>query len=371
MTIVWGILGLSFLVFFHELGHFLVARAVGVKVEAFSIGMGPVLLHKKIGETDYRISLIPLGGYCAMKGENDYRDAIELGLKEIRGDKDSFYGAHPFKRILIAFGGPFFNLIFAFIAFFIIALIGYTYKSAGTTVLMTDDVEEYADVPSPAHQAGMQSGDKILSINGQTMEDFSDIVIYVSTHGDEEITVKVQRGEEILDIKVLTGLDKSTGAGKLGIVSDKSSVAERHYGPFGFFPGIAEGFKQTFSMLGITIKGITTLFKGVDITNAVSGPARITQILGSTVQDGFKEGFSVGVVSTLQLLALISLSLFLTNLLPVPILDGGLILFALIELIARKKMHPKVLYYIQFIGILIIGALLVLAIIGDIRYFIK
>lgn len=371
MTVVWGILGLGFLVFFHELGHFLVARAVGVKVEAFSVGMGPVLLHKTVGETDYRLSLIPLGGYCAMKGEHDYREAIEQNLSEIHGDKDSFYGAHPFKRILIAFAGPFFNLIFAFIAFFIIAMIGYTYKSAGTTVLMTDDVEEYADVPSPAHQAGMQSGDKIISINGHAMSDFSDIVTYITSHGAEEVSIMVERNGETLEIKVLTSLDKSTGAGKIGIVRDKDSVTERYYGPFGFFPAIAEGGKQTVSMLGMTLRGIATLFKGVDITNAVSGPARITTILGSTVQDGFRESFKIGVISTLQLLALISLSLFLTNLLPVPILDGGLILFALIELVARKKMHPKVLYYIQFIGIIIIGALLVLALIGDIRYFIK
>ena len=371
MTIVLGILGLSFLVFFHELGHFLVARAVGVKVEAFSIGMGPVLLHKTIGQTDYRISLIPLGGYCAMKGENDYRTALEAGLSEIHGDKDSFYGTHPFKRILIAFAGPFFNLIFAFIAFFVIATIGYTYKSAGTTVKMTDETEEYADLPSPAHDAGMKSGDKIISMNGQPMGDFSDIAAFTATHGGEVISVTVERDGKTLEIKVQTELDKSTGIGRLGIVSDKNSVTERHYGPYGFFPAIVEGGRQTFSMLGMTLRGIATLFKGVDITNAVSGPARITQILGSTVQDGFKEGVKIGIISTLQLLAMISLSLFLTNLLPVPVLDGGLILFALIELVARKKMHPKVLYYIQFVGIALIVGLLVLAIIGDIRYFIR
>ena len=370
VTVIWGLLGLSFLVFFHETGHFIVAILCGVKVEAFSIGMGPVLLHHKWGDTDYRLSLIPIGGYCGMKGEHDYQDALSNNMKEIKGDSDSFYGVHPFKRLLIAFAGPFFNLIFSIIAFVIIAFIGYTYYAAGTTVSMTTDTEEYKDIPSPAKEAGMQSGDKILSINGKEMSNFSDIAIYVGTHGDENVTITVERDGIKEDIKVHIALDKETGAGKLGIVSMKDSYTECHYGPYSFFPAIYEGTKQAFSMLTVTVKSIGILFKGIDITKAVSGPARITTMLGDRVQEGFSQGVKTGVIGTLELLALISISLFITNLLPVPVLDGGLILFALIEWIAHKKMHPKLLYYIQFIGIAFIAAMFALAIVGDLRYFI-
>ena len=131
MSILWGIIGLGFLVFFHETGHFIAARIFGVKVNAFSIGMGPVLLHKTIKGTDYRISLIPLGGYCSMNGEKDFQKAIEENLETIPAEKDSFYGIHPLKRLLIAFAGPFANYLFSFLAFTVIALIGYTYYSAG------------------------------------------------------------------------------------------------------------------------------------------------------------------------------------------------------------------------------------------------
>ncbi len=370
MTIIWGILGLGFLVFFHELGHFIMARLCGVTVETFSIGMGPVLLHHTWKGTDYRLSLIPLGGYCGMKGENEYKKALEENLSEISGDSTSFYGVHPFKRLLIAFAGPFFNFFFAFIAFFVIAILGYTYYSSGTTINLTSDIEEYKDIPSPAKDAGILSGDKIIAINNKTVEDFSDIAMFIGTHPDEDITIKIQREEKIIDIIAHTLLDKETGAGKLGIVAMKDSSTERHYGPYSFFPALKEGLIQSCNMLNVTVKGITTLFKGVDVTKAISGPARITTMLGDTVQEGFNQNVKTGIIGTLEFLALISISLFLTNLLPIPILDGGLILFALIECIIRKKIHPKILYYIQFMGIAFIGTIFILAVIGDLRYFI-
>ena len=328
MTIVYGILGLGFLVFFHETGHFIAARIFGVKVESFSVGMGPVLLHHTFKGTDYRLSLIPLGGYCGMKGEQDYQKAIEENLSEIKGDKDSFYGVHPFKRLLIAFAGPFFNLLFAFIAFFVIALMGYTYYSAGTTVAMADEV--YEDMTSIAHESGMQSGDTIIAINNKEMNDFSDILTFISTHPDEDVVIKCLRNGEEIDISVHTQLDKETGAGRIGIVADGNSVAAREYPSHSFFEAIKEGIIETNSNLALVIKSVGILFKGIDVTKAVSGPARITTMLGETVKEGFTSSFHNGVISTLQFLALISISLFFTNLLPVPILDGGLILFALI-----------------------------------------
>ena len=368
MSIILGILGLSFLVFFHELGHFLAARLFGVKVEAFSVGMGPVLLHHTIGDTDYRLSLIPLGGYCSMKGEHDYQTAIEENLPYIKGDKDSFYGVHPFKRLSIAFAGPFFNLFFGFIAFTVIALMGYTYYTAGTVVSMADEI--YEGIESPAHAAGMQTGDDIAFIDGIQMHDFSEIAEYISTHPDKEITVTIKRFGETLDIKLHTQLDKDTGSGKIGIVSSPDSVQEKHYGPYELPEALAQGIKECAKLGTLTLKSITLLFKGVKLTNAVSGPVRITTMLGDTVKQGFAANIHIGIVSTLELLALISISLFITNLLPVPILDGGLILFALIEWISHRKINPKVLYYIQFIGIAFIGLLMTIAIAGDIKYFI-
>ena len=370
MTIVYGILGLGFLVFFHELGHFTAAHIFGVTVESFSIGMGPVLLHHTWGKTDYRLSLVPLGGYCGMKGEKDYQKALETNSKTIVADPDSFYGVHPAKRMLIGFAGPFFNLLFAFIAFFVIACMGYTYYSAGTTVSMTSDIPEYSTFPSPAKDAGMMSGDTIISIDGKQMLDFSDVVTYIGTNPDKDVSIVVERNGVQKTFTVHTGFDKDSGSGKLGVVSDPNSVAARSYPARSFFPALAEGARQTGSMVALTFKSIGILFKGVNLTKTVSGPARITTMLGDTVKEGFSAGIHEGIVSTLEFLALLSVSLFIMNLLPIPILDGGLILFSFIEFIFHRRISPKVLYYIQFIGIAFLGALLVLALIGDIQYFI-
>ncbi|MBQ0038920.1 MAG: site-2 protease family protein [Treponema sp.] len=369
MTFVFGILGLGFLVFFHELGHFIAANICGVKVEAFSVGMGPVLLHHQKGDTDFRLSLIPLGGYCAMKGEQDFKKALEENKKTIEAQSDSFYGVHPLKRLVIAFAGPFFNLFFGFLSFFTIALIGYTYYSAGTVVSMADEV--YPELRSAAHIAGLESGDRIVSINKVAMNDFMEIAGFISSNPDEDLEIVVDRNEKLLEFVVHSDLDKETGSGKIGIVSDPNSIVQREYERRNFFGAISEGFIQSGKIMAVTVKSVRVLFKGINISNAVSGPVRITSMLGDTVKEGFGAGIRTGVVSTLEFLALLSISLFMTNLLPVPVLDGGLILFAFTEWVTRRKLNPKVLYYIQMVGIAIIVSMMFLAFFGDILYFIK
>ncbi len=369
MTIVWGLLGLGFLVFFHETGHFIAARLFGVKVETFSVGMGPVLLHHRFGDTDYRLSLIPFGGYCGMKGEKDYQKALDENSQCITGEKDSFYGIHPLKRLVIAFAGPLFNLFFAFICLTVTAMIGYTSQTYGPKIKIASEVPEFSDVYCPSKEAGMKTGDVILSVDGTEIKTFNDIISTVGLHGDEVLTIKVKRDSEISDIKVHAVLDKSTGIGKIGVVAADDSIITVNYGPYKFFPAMEQGFLETVKMIAVTVKAIGTLFKGVDVTQVLSGPARIISMFGETVNEGFSYGIKAGILDTLSLLTIISISLFLSNLLPIPVLDGGLILFSLIEFYSKKKIHPKVLYYIQIAGVTIIALLMTLAIIGDLRYF--
>ena len=175
MKWIYGIVCLGFLVFFHELGHFLAAKLFGVKVESFSLGFGPALLHKTIGGTDYRLSLLPLGGYCGMKGERDFQAALDSSSPCIEAERDSLYGINPLGRALIGFAGPFFNALFAFAAFSIIAMTGYTYYSYTAKIKLAD--EAYPEVHSAAREAGLKTGDTILSIEGKPVEDFSDIIM--------------------------------------------------------------------------------------------------------------------------------------------------------------------------------------------------
>ena len=443
MTIVWGILCLGLIVFVHELGHFIAARLCGVKVESFSIGMGPVLVHKTIGETDYRLSLLPFGGYCGMKGEQGFRDALEQNLSAIPKEEGSFYGVHPLKRAVIAFSGPAMNLIFAAISLSIIAMTGYTFYAADNKVILADEV--YPDMNSAAKEAGIQTGDKILFIDGESITDFSQISQAVAVRPGEELEVVIERDGVQKTVLLSPVMDTSTGQGKIGVMNWVSplvhsvtvgaaayragvqagdliiaingqpventvdlqqlipqgsstlefqverqghsepvhlmvsvpahgdlgltfSVPAREAPRYSFFPALWQGVKETGELVALTFKSIGLLFKGLDVTQAVSGPVRITVMLGDTVQSGFAAGFRAGLTSTLNFLALISVSLFIMNLLPIPVLDGGLILFALIETVIRRPVHPKVMYYTQFIGIAFIIVLFGIALFSDARY---
>lgn len=448
MTIIYGLIGLGFIVFIHELGHFITAKICGVTVESFSIGMGPILLHKTIKGTDYRLSLIPLGGYCGMKGQKDFQVALDEKLESITGDKDSFYGIHPLKRVIIAFSGPFFNFIFAAIAFMIISMIGYSYYTSENKIILANEV--YPEMESIAANAGLQTGDKILSVNDKETPYFTDIYEAISISANKKTDLQVQRDSEIFNIEVTPSLNKVTGAGVLGIVSwtnplidsvEKNSIAEKvglkekdlilqinddiikntadynnaiqKYDNFSmkvlrdnkeiiienielnpqkedkttlgitfytekvksktysFFPAIINGFVEAGKTTALTFKSLGLLFQGVDLTKAVSGPLRITVMLGDTAKAGFSAGFSTGIVTVFNFLAIISISLFIMNLLPIPILDGGLILFALIEAITKKQISPKIQYYVQFIGVGLILVLFVFAMFGDISYIIN
>ena len=368
MKWLYGILCLFFLILFHEFGHFIAAKIFGVKVESFSIGFGPVLLHKKIRGTDWRLSLIPLGGYCGMKGEKEMTKAIETNTA-LEAEPDSLYGVHPLKRACIGFTGPFFNFIFAVFAFTVISIVGYNYYSYSNKITLVDEI--YPEMHSAARDGGILSGDEIIAINGKKMNDFQDILTTVSINPDKNLEITVLREGFEKTFTVHSDFDKETGSGKIGVSADTKSLVQKKSVTYSFFPALLHGTKEAFEMVILTIKSIGILFKGVEIKNAVSGPARVTDILGTTVQDGFSAGIKTGIVSILDLMAIISISLFIMNLLPVPILDGGLILFAVIEAVFHKKIPPKVQYYAQFVGIAFIAVLLIIGTTGDVSYFIQ
>ncbi len=358
LTIFYGLILLNLIVFLHELGHFILAKKSGVVVEAFSIGMGPILFHKEFRGTDWRISLFPVGGYCAMKGEKDAEE------ENIVLDSDSLYGTRAIYRCLIGLAGPLANLIFAFFAYLFVAMLGYTYYSADNKIHISESLLDF-----PAAKAGLMSGDEIIQINDVIIEDFADLQTAVLPRPNEDLTIHVNRNGKTLVFTVHSGMDKNTGAGFLGVEHNPNSRIKREAKRYGFFPAVFQAAKETKETIFLTFKGISTLFKGVKITQSVGGPARITTMLGTTGREGFRENFRTGFSSILQLLALISLSLFIMNLLPIPILDGWLVLTSFLEALFKIRISSKLRGIIQGIGIFFILLLFFIAMYSDINYF--
>ena len=444
-----GLPVLGIVVFIHELGHFIVAKLCKVEVESFSIGWGPVFLRKKVGTTEYRLSAIPLGGYCGMKGEHAFREACEKKLSSIPQEQGSLFGVHPFKRILIAFAGPFANLLLAAAALAVVSAFGQSYYTTDNRIVPAYclDPEDNA----PAREADLRIGDRIIRINDVKITYFSDIQQFIALHPEETLTVVVERGNERLVKTIRPLLNKKTGAGQVGIYRyvpleiasvRKDSAADlagikqgdvitgvegtpldnqmsllyffqaytqktalfqllregeqlelpvnlvrtedgtvdlgMHWNYIavteegtGFIASLQKGGIRTGELLGITVKSLGLLFKGLNMSEAVAGPVRISSMIGSLAADGFSENAKAGIVNVAEIVAVICVSLFLMNLLPIPILDGGLILTAFIECIARKQIPPRILYYSQFIGVAFIAVLFAFALWADILYLMK
>ncbi len=444
--IILGLVGLGIVVFFHELGHFIAARCVGIDVEAFSIGWGKPILKKKIGDVEYRLGLFPLGGYCKMKGENEYQEALN-NKTEITKTPGTFYGASPWRRIIVSIAGPFANIIFAGLVFVVIWGIGFEVNTLSNRIILVSDIEK--EVSYPADAAGLKTGDIIIEIDGKPVQYSSDVQMAVTPNAEKKMDFRVDRNGQILDLTVVPSLDKSTGAGKVGIyfwtdpiigsIKPESEAEKAGLTPgdkiisingtpvphtiivsqildakprmlnieyqqsngniahtemnvaynsdgvpvdpgMGFktihyrtprlnpIQAIVKGSMETWETFVISIKSLGLLFRGVDLTQAVSGPIRITYMVGDVAAEGFGQSFGLGIRTMANFLALISIALCIMNLLPIPVVDGGMIVLFIIEWIRRKPLSPKAVYAFQTVGVVIIFGLMMFALFGDILF---
>lgn len=317
---------LGFLIFIHELGHFLIAKLFKVKVKEFAIGFGPAILKKQGKETKYVLRLIPLGGFVNLLGEEESSE-----------EEGSYSKATRWKKILILFAGGSVNIIFGLIIYFILV------TSVGNFISTTIDktVEN-----SVAQNAMLQIGDKIILANGKKIRLKSDIDKIVNK--GEKITLNIERNSEFLEISLIPQKDSETGRFFLGIVF---KVAENNLANNLYY-----GFWDTVFFTGSIIDNIKELFVGKVGVDQLTGPVGISEVV---VQTSTLEQF-------IYILALISLSLGVTNLLPFPPLDGGKILLLLIEGIIRKPIKENVNNAIQITGFLIIIALAVVVTYNDV-----
>ncbi|MDR1362555.1 MAG: RIP metalloprotease RseP [Spirochaetaceae bacterium] len=458
VKILLGLVCLGVVVFVHELGHFIVARLMGIDVEAFSIGWGKPILAKKIGGVEYRLGMFPIGGYCKMRGENEFEEAWKNDRAEVAPDKGNFFEARPAARIFVAAAGPLFNLLFAALVFIITWGIGFEFPTMSNRVVLVSDV--FPEEDYPASRAGIKTGDRIIEINGKKVENYRDVQTLIAVNAEKELHFKILReGEgaaasvrpEIIDMYIEPEMEKSSGAGRIGVyywadpviesVMPDSPAAEAgltggdriiavngeavaysaallkiidgggtrpqtldmelerdgqiararvtvppdddtpigiswetlkyHTPRYSFFGAIGKGFSEMCDTLVVSVRSLALLFRGVDLTKAVSGPVRVSYMAGEVAANSFSQSAGAGLRSTANFLALISIALAVMNLLPLPVLDGGLIVLFLIEMIRRRPLHPRFISAYQTVGVVLIGALMLFAVFGDILFFVQ
>ena len=347
ITALATIIVLGILIFVHELGHFLVAKLCGVRVEAFSLGFPPKLVHKQIGDTDYRLSVVPLGGYVKLLGENPN--------DEVPPESEPYsFSHHPlWHRFLIVLAGPTFNLLFAVVALFLI------FALAGIPYLTTEIGGVKAD--SPAARAGLEKGDRVLKVDQQPMARWDEVAQKIRQAGASPVVLTVKRGEKVFEVRVTPEpmeaqdlFGSKVSALLIGISATDQVAME----PVGVFRALEEGGLGTFRLCWLTLQSIYKLLAGEVPLNSLGGPILIAQVAGKQAK--------LGVAHLVNFMAVLSVNLFLLNLLPIPILDGGHLLFFVVEAIRRKPVPVKHREVAQGFGLMLILALMILVFYQDI-----
>jgi regulator of sigma E protease len=341
------IIVLGVLIFFHEFGHFLIARLFGVGVEKFSLGFGPRLIGKKIGITDYRLSAIPLGGYVKMVGEEPDAQIAPQDLPL------SFTHKHVAKRMLIVAAGPIFNILLAVIIFF--GIFFFT----GTFILKPSIGSVRAG--SPALAAGLEKGDLITQINGSPINSWDEMAEIINTSRGRTLHLSVHRQDSTLDFSLTP--EKITTKNIFGedvqrYVIGITASGESYSKEMNLFQALSESLIQTYRVTELMVVIIAKLIKGDISTNTLGGPIMIAQMAGDSAK--------AGVGSLISFIAVISINLAIINLLPIPVLDGGHLLFFFIEAVKGRPVSIKVREVAQQVGLFILILLMILVFYNDI-----
>lgn len=340
MKILIAIIIFSIIILFHELGHFLLAKANGIRVNEFSLGLGPTIVGFTKGETKYSLKLLPFGGACMMEGED-----------EESTDGRAFSNKSVWARMSVVFAGPFFNFIMAFVFSFIMMLcIGFDRP------VITDVLEGYA-----AEEAGMQAGDEVVKMGHYRVHFYREISVYSLFHEGEPVEVTYLRDGKTTTTTLTPKLDEELGRYLYGFYGtsarQKASLGEC----------FTHSFYEVKYWIYSTVQSIKMLFTGGASVNEMSGPVGIVSAMGDTYEQAATEGAFIIFINMLNWGILLSANLGVMNLLPIPALDGGRMVFLIVEAIRGKKIDPNKEGVVHLIGIVLLLLLMVVVMFNDIR----
>ncbi|MCK4912682.1 MAG: RIP metalloprotease RseP [Candidatus Omnitrophica bacterium] len=336
----------SILIVIHEFGHYIAAKRSGVKVERFALGFGPVLFRKKGKETEFVVCAFPLGGYVKMAGDT---------RQEHKGLNNEFLSKSVGVKSKIVFAGPLFNYILALVIFCIIALIGFPYPDSVVGSVLDD---------YPAKAAGVEEGDRILAVNGNEIEHWMDMAEEIYQAKDT-VNLRIEREGKIISLaiplqqkEITDDFGKRKNVSMIGIGASSEIKTVK----YNFPQAIIKGFESLFKLTFLVVKGFLFMILGViPFKEAVAGPVGIYYITSEVIK--------IGIVPTLHLLAALSISLAIINLFPIPVLDGGHLLFFFMEKVRGKPISEKVEDNLTRVGLSLLILLIVFVFYNDIVRF--
>lgn len=351
LTIVSFIIVLGILIFIHEFGHYISAKLAGIRVEEFALGFGPKIISHKQGETVYSIRGIPLGGFCKMTGEFPPDEEMSAEDKEIyeeaRKKGQCFDQKAAWKRFAVVFNGPFMNFLLAAIIYILIfGLYGLPVDSTNSNIIG----EVFPG--QPAAEAGLRSGDEIIAINGQEIDNWQELADLIHKSNDKKMLLKLKHNGETREVEVTPRYDERIDGGVIGIAPEliRKKV--------GFTKTIKLGFLQAWYVFKMTLVGFYQMITG-NVPADIAGPVMIASMIGQAAE--------IGLNSLLNLMAIISINLGIINLLPFPALDGGRIVFIIVEVFRGKPVDPEKEGFVHIIGFVILMVLMVFIVFKDLR----
>lgn len=346
MTVIYFVLILSVIIIIHELGHLIAAKHFGVYCKEFSIGMGPMIYQKQVGETAWSVRALPIGGYVAMAGEtleDDGEDEEDIPFER------TINGIKPWKQIVVMAAGAIMNILLAWVIF-----VGITAYQGQIAIPGSPVITSFSE-NSPAEKAGFKVNDEIIKVQNGThsekVDEFDDVVEFINYFQGETTFTVLRDGKEV-EVKMTPVLDEEENIYKMGVYHDNYDVKK-----INLLEAIPYGTQKMVDSVSTILNSLGKLIQGIGLKN-LSGPVGIFKMTDQITQTGF--------LTTMAFVGLLSVNVGIFNLLPIPILDGGRIFITLIEMLIGRKLSERVQNVIMTIGLVAIVALMLYATWNDI-----
>lgn len=348
VTLISFFVVIGVIIFVHELGHFLAAKSVGIRVEAFSLGYPPTALRKQRGETEYRVGWIPFGGYVKMAGMID--ESAAGGESTLTGAPWEFASKNTWQKLWVITAGVLMNLLLAVVIYTGITAVRGVAEPRGTYIGALSPGD-------PAEKAGLAAGDKIISVNGIKVENWDQLVAEIYPHPDEQLEIVYERGGEQRSLSILSTRRMTEVNGEIREVGLIGINPDFFYRKATAGEVLASGFVGTAWVVRMVGASIGMLVKGEASIRDLGGPMLIAKMSGQSARQGL--------AALLGFLAFVSVNIGCLNLLPVPALDGGHGVMIIIEGIIRRQLPTRAKLVIQQIGMVILFGLIILIIFND------